>query len=558
MSSSKEEPICPDPSGVVTRFSIQQLQFFYDSGYKQPLEDVITAFRGIMKLPPKKLFSFFNLSGYHGAPFIDREGEKRDYWGGYCNHGNVLFPTWHRAYLHLFEKALQSIVPHVGLPFLDEGCHDLQTHGLPKILTMRKIEIGGEEVDNPLFSYKFQDEVDDTRKNIDVTVDADYSKPEGYESVRYPYTGLASSEKIRQESKEFNDSITPEDGTKLLNANVKAWLAGMNNEKEGVYKNAKEASTSPTVTVFDLTPDNPNPTQNGVHFQYTNCLTSPNYTVFSNKTSANDYFTKETGYVFSLESAHDAFHVAIGGLSIGSVVLGQQKGANGDMGETNTAAFDPIFWLHHCFVDHMFWIWQVRNNATKEIEIDPKVKGTKSEEATPGPAVGQDYGESLTVDSPLHPFKKENGKFMTSKDVLNIEDLGYRYGPGSFEEYKIPRHPSAPIPAHTGPKVCISGISRDKYLGSFVLYVRMLLDDGKDELLSPHVVFSRFDMDRCRNCQNHKDTQIVLPLGPKSTECYKKKAEMNIQISCHARSPSHGRHDHIHCHHSEIKWSIID
>lgn len=33
----------------------------------------------------------------------------RAYWGGYCHHGNVLFPVWHRAYCFAIEDALRSI-----------------------------------------------------------------------------------------------------------------------------------------------------------------------------------------------------------------------------------------------------------------------------------------------------------------------------------------------------------------------------------------------------------------------------------------------------------------
>nr|WP_230459496.1 tyrosinase family protein [Burkholderia ubonensis] len=29
--------------------------------------------------------------------------------GGYCDHGNVLLPTWHRVYPLKLEEALQSI-----------------------------------------------------------------------------------------------------------------------------------------------------------------------------------------------------------------------------------------------------------------------------------------------------------------------------------------------------------------------------------------------------------------------------------------------------------------
>jgi tyrosinase len=49
------------------------------------------------------------------------------YWAGihglplpmYCQHGTPLFLTWHRAYLYLFEKALQDVVPGTMLPWWD-------------------------------------------------------------------------------------------------------------------------------------------------------------------------------------------------------------------------------------------------------------------------------------------------------------------------------------------------------------------------------------------------------------------------------------------------------
>ena len=31
-------------------------------------------------------------------------------WGGFCHHGNVLFPMWHRAYVQHLENALRTQV----------------------------------------------------------------------------------------------------------------------------------------------------------------------------------------------------------------------------------------------------------------------------------------------------------------------------------------------------------------------------------------------------------------------------------------------------------------
>lgn len=55
--------------------------------------------------------SFFQVGGIHGLPFAPWDGDDNDnddqvgnnQWGGYCTHGSVLFPTWHRPYVLLYE-----------------------------------------------------------------------------------------------------------------------------------------------------------------------------------------------------------------------------------------------------------------------------------------------------------------------------------------------------------------------------------------------------------------------------------------------------------------------
>ncbi|HLK37624.1 MAG TPA: tyrosinase family protein [Polyangiaceae bacterium] len=45
---------------------------------------------------------------------------------------------------------------------------------------------------------------------------------------------------------------------------------------------------------------------------------------------------------------HGAVHVYVGG----------------DMQSIRTSAFDPIFWLHHCNIDRLWWLWQARYGNT--------------------------------------------------------------------------------------------------------------------------------------------------------------------------------------------------
>ena len=53
--------------------------------------------------------SFFAIGGIHGQPYTAWNGAGGSFvqgkwsFGGYCTHGSVLFPTWHRPYLLLLE-----------------------------------------------------------------------------------------------------------------------------------------------------------------------------------------------------------------------------------------------------------------------------------------------------------------------------------------------------------------------------------------------------------------------------------------------------------------------
>src|SRR3954452_25474427 len=91
------------------RRSIDELQQAYERGDKKPLQDLMRAWKGIKELHPDNPNSFFVIGGYHGEPFRGAGWGTSSFWGGYCNHGNVLFPTWHRAYLLRLENALRSI-----------------------------------------------------------------------------------------------------------------------------------------------------------------------------------------------------------------------------------------------------------------------------------------------------------------------------------------------------------------------------------------------------------------------------------------------------------------
>jgi len=54
-----------------------------------------------------------------------------------------------------------------------------------------------------------------------------------------------------------------------------------------------------------------------------------------------DFLTFQT----QLESLHDGVHMWVGGT----------------MGSIATAAYDPLFWAHHCMIDRSWYLWQLRH-----------------------------------------------------------------------------------------------------------------------------------------------------------------------------------------------------
>jgi tyrosinase len=489
------------------RRSLTDLQADYEAGKKvgkeTELETLWRAWRAIQELPADDPNSFFTIGGYHGEPFRGAGWGSSAYWGGYCNHGNVLFPTWHRAYLLRLEDALRSVpgCADVTLPYWDETSEESARVGIPWALTAQTVELDGQTVANPLRSFVFTKSIVD---HLSPIPDADYSKPEGYETVRYPLSGLVGTQDDTDRSAGHNARFPdPAENVKLLNANVIRWLTS-------------------SITVGEtVIPTN-------VRQKYVDCLGAPNYTVFSNTTSAAAWNEHETSHVVPLESPHNSIHLAVGGYDVPSQGdFSPIDGANGDMGENDTAGLDPIFFFHHAHVDRMFWLWQQRHGSTTSIDIIEGYPGTNSVDgqgATPGVAPNSWLG----VDSPLAPFRRADGEPFTSRDVLHIEkQLGYTYGPGSLlaeDELAV-----TPEPAQV---VSVRGVSRASVRGSFLVSA-YVTHDGVRHHLGTEAVLSRWHVEGCMNCQTHLEARAHFPLHGALAEGV---TERHVDVQMHTRS----------------------
>ena len=481
----------PKPALRVRR-SLTELQDEYTSGTKKPLEDLMRAWKAIKELHADDPRSFFTLGGYHGEPFRGGGWGSAAYWGGYCNHGNVLFPTWHRVYLVKLEEALKSVpgCEEVMLPYWDETSADSQTNGIPWALTRKDFVLDGQTIPNPLRSFVFTKNIKD-HINGD---NPDYSKPKGYETVRYPLSGLVGTPADRAATEKHNAAYPDHDtNVTLLNENVAAWLTST------VIVNGKPISGG---RVAD---------------KYTSCLDAPNYTVFSNTTSAAQWNDERAGggtpAIVPLESPHNSIHLSVGGVDLAGVFDASPiDGANGDMGENDTAGLDPIFFFHHCFVDRVFWLWQQKHGCTDQLEIIAEYPGTNSVDSQ-GPTPGTVPNSWLTLDSPLDPFKKmEDGRARpyTSRDCINIEtQLGFTYGDGSLEEAPAPA--AAATTTGSNKVVHVAGINRAPIRGSFVISVFGNIG-GERVHLGTEAVLSRWSVKGCANCQTHLEAKAFVGL----------------------------------------------
>ncbi len=463
------------------RRSLTDLQADYDRGDTAELEALVRAWKGMKERPPTDPQSFFVLGGFHGEPFRGEGATNSAWWGGYCQHGTVLFPTWHRAYLFTVEKALQSVpgCQDVMLPFWDETSPASRTAGIPSALTDETFVLDGETIPNPLRSFVFPASiVDDTQD------DSLYSKAAGYETVRYPLSGLVGTPESQQETAAHNALFpNPAKNVGMLNGNVVNWLN----------------------VSLDFGDGRP---QGNVADKFIKCLDAPNYTLFSNTTSMGAWNNAHpTDLIVALESPHNSIHLAVGGFDLPNVEdRSAVPGANGDMGENDTAGLDPIFYFHHCFIDYVFWTWQQRNGATTAFTIDPADPGAvyvTSANAGNQPPAGADPDAPISMDTPLEPFAKDTGALFTAQDCVDIEaQLGYTYGPGSLDEYAHRRPISVADSTGDVQTLHVGALDRAKIRGSFVIAVYAEIA-GRKEMVGHEAVLSRWNIEGCANCQQH-------------------------------------------------------
>jgi tyrosinase len=474
------------------RKSIQTLIEEHSQGQPQGLDDLVRAFYLIQLKDPSDPHSFFAIGAMHGQPFKLRpqvdsltDQDRYVYWGGFCHHGNVLFPLWHRAYLQHLENALQSVVPSAHMAYWDQ----LDGNPLPQIFMDENYKFDdGTVIKNPLRFYVLQQDIQD------MPGQNDYDKYEGYETVRYPYSGLVGTPEARANTAKHNAQFTVEEGNANLVKNISIWQNGPQPR-----------------------PDKWNPNL-GSTYKLEQCLKAPNYTIFSNTTSVDAYnlslaINHPEDIVYSIENPHNDIHLAIGGFDMGDIHWSPIPGANGDMGENNTAGFDPIFFFHHAFIDYMLWEWQNLHNSTKSIAITRGYPGTSTFDSQ-GPTPGYGPNDSLDEKSNLYPYIRSDSTSWTANDIADYEALGFTYE--QRQTTKLRRaarnteHASYHAEEYRPDWVVVQSVNRKAVKGSAVLVAWAgTSTERKKYLIGYRSILSRWDVNSCANCRTHMEMTSV-------------------------------------------------
>ncbi|KAI6247240.1 Tyrosinase [Erysiphe necator] len=310
--------------------------------------------------------SWYNLAGIHGRPFKPFDGVEGNSESGYCTHISVLFPTWHRPYLALYEQILSEMIKDIAQKYPEGGIRDRYVAAAANFRIpywdWAANRFDGESVLPKIFS-----------ESSGISVDG----PVGRQIIANPL---------------FSYQFLPLDPEQLPNSPFNQFTGTMrypdNNNSLAVSHNniATQALESNAASVRSRI--------------YTILTNYHSYLAFSNGGYRAEAPPSEQD---SLEAIHDQVHALVGG--------------GGHMSFIDYAGFDPVFFMHHAMVDRCFAMWQILN---PDSYVTPRIAVTST--------FTLPVGQVQDTNTPLTPFfKDESRNFWSSSDVRDIRKLSYDY-----------------------------------------------------------------------------------------------------------------------------------
>ena len=142
------------------------------------------------------------------------------------------------------------------------------------------------------------------------------------------------------------------------------------------------------------------------------------------------------------------------------------------MSSVDIAAFDPIFWLHHCNMDRHYYSWMYYNTEGFSESVYPDKMLENTYEKTLAPFTNK-YIYANECINYNYGWENSEMNFMRIKDILNLEKLPFTYDiiiPSPKQELKaFIEFIDIPIPMETVTIVAYIHLKTD-ILNKFIHY----------------------------------------------------------------------------------------
>lgn len=124
-----------------------------------------------------------------------------------------------------------------------------------------------------------------------------------------------------------------------------------------------------------------------------------------------------------LEAPHGNCHVTVGGIG-------------GSMSNIHTAAFDPIFWLHHCNIDRYFFLWmqKITNNFSRTLTQNEILPDTLNLKLAPFFSNQNNLINEDIFSSYKFGWENNSNSYILIKDILDFGNLNYIYETVVFKQ----------------------------------------------------------------------------------------------------------------------------
>ncbi|TVY83497.1 Tyrosinase [Lachnellula suecica] len=312
--------------------------------------------------------SWYQVAGIHGEPYIPWDNVQPvagNEQNGYCHHVSILFPTWHRPYLALFEQVMYDLVQKIALYYPAGPVQD-------------QYVAAGKNFRVPYWDWAAVPSdgksilPDSVQGSPGVTVDG----PAGTQTIANPL---------------YTYQFKPLD--------PKAFIYGPYNAESEVLRyptNNTPSAVSQNAAMSRILDTSAATFRSRLYVLFS---AYHNYSTYSNTAWYPD---NTLGDYDSIEGIHDQIHAMVG--------------SGGHMSVTDYSAFDPLFMLHHANIDRLFAMWQVLNPDSYVVPT-PAATNTYNFKA----------GQTLDSQSDLTPFHNPSGAFWNSDTVRDTKTFGYAY-----------------------------------------------------------------------------------------------------------------------------------